>query len=117
MSNYRNRKDRGQCCSCLNQAVPGEVRCQQCKDKNKKTWKANRDKINARRRELYFQETLERERRLEEIDERLKQEIAELEKIIPTVCCECGGSGKLDYGFGETSCPTCNSLDTTIVKH
>jgi len=56
-------------------------------------------KINARRRE---QETLER-----------KQEIAELEKIIPTVCCECGGSGKLDYGFGETSCPICNSLDTT----
>jgi len=56
-------------------------------------------KINARRRE---QETLER-----------KQEVAELEKIIPTVCCECGGSGKLDYGFGETSCPICNSLDTT----
>lgn len=80
MSNYRNRKDRGQCCSCMNQAVPGEVRCQQCKEKNQAKWKANREKINARRRELYFQETLEREQRLDDINERLKQEIAEFDK-------------------------------------
>lgn len=64
----------------MNQAIPGEVRCQQCKEKNQAKWKANREKINARRRELYFQETLEREQRLDDINERLKQEIAEFDK-------------------------------------
>jgi len=79
VSNYRNRRDRGQCCSCTNQAIPGEVRCQQCKDKSRERWKANRETINAKRREEYFQTTLEREQRLDEINERLKQEIAELD--------------------------------------
>ena len=52
----------------------------QCKDKSHAKWKANRDKINAKRREEYYQETLEREQRLDDINERLKAEIAELDK-------------------------------------
>ena len=79
MSNYRNRRARGQCASCTNQALPNEVRCQQCKDKSHAKWKANREQINAKRREEYFQ-TLEREQRLDDINERLKAEIAELDK-------------------------------------
>ena len=39
-----------------------------------------------------------------------------LDTLVPTACCECGGSGKLDYGSGETSCPICNSLDTKEPK-
>lgn len=80
MSNYKNRRARGQCSSCTNQALPNEVHCQQCKEKNQSKWKADREKINARRREQYYQETLEREQRLDEINERLKQEIVELDK-------------------------------------
>ena len=80
MSNYRNRRERGQCCECKNQALPDSVRCQKCKDKNKAKWKANREAINAKRREEYYQETLEREQRLDDINERLKAEIAELDK-------------------------------------
>lgn len=80
MSNYKNRRARGQCASCTNQALPNEVRCQQCKDNHRKKWEADREKINARRREQYYQETLEREQRLDDINERLKQEIAELDK-------------------------------------
>ena len=80
MSNYKNRRERGQCCSCTNQALPNEVRCQECKDKSHEKWKANRDKINAKRREEYFQEPLEREQRLDDINERLKADIAELDK-------------------------------------
>ena len=52
----------------------------QCKDKSHAKWKANRDKINAKRREEYYQETLEREQRLDDINERLKADIAELDK-------------------------------------
>ena len=52
----------------------------QCKDKSHEKWKANREKINAKRREEYYQETLEREQRLDDINERLKAEIAELDK-------------------------------------
>ena len=58
MSNYQNRRKRGQCAGCTNQAMPDAVR------------------------ERAFQRSLERERRLDEIDTRLKQEIAELEKAL-----------------------------------
>ena len=52
----------------------------QCKDKSHEKWKANREKNNAKRREEYYQETLEREQRLDDINERLKADIAELDK-------------------------------------
>ena len=80
MNNYRNRRLRGQCASCTNPAVTGAVRCQPCQDKHLQQWRNNREAINARRRERSFQRSIERERRLEELDARLQKEVAELEK-------------------------------------
>lgn len=82
MSNYQNRRKRGQCAGCTNQAIPDTVRCQACQAKHLERQRSNREAINARRRERAFQRSLERERRLDEIDTRLKQEIAELEKAL-----------------------------------
>jgi hypothetical protein len=82
MSNYQNRRKRGQCAGCTNQAMPDAVRCQACQSKNLERQRSNREAINARRRERAFQRSLERERRLDEIDARLKREIAELEKAL-----------------------------------
>jgi hypothetical protein len=82
MSNYWNRRARGQCASCTNQALVHEVRCANCKAKHREQYNQTREAFNAKRREKAFRKTLERERRLDEIDARLKQEIAELEKAL-----------------------------------
>jgi hypothetical protein len=79
MNNYRNRRARGQCAACTNQALAGEVRCAKCKAKHREQYNETRDAMNAKRREKAFRESLERERRLEELDERLKAEVAALE--------------------------------------
>lgn len=82
MSNYQNRRKRGQCAGCTNQAMPDAVRCQACQAKHLDKQRSNREAINARRRERAFQRSLERERRLDEINARLEQEIAELGKVL-----------------------------------
>jgi len=82
MNNYQNRRKRGQCASCTTQAMPDAVRCQSCHDKHREQYAKNSEAFNARRRERAFQRSLERERRLDEIDARLKQEIAELERAL-----------------------------------
>ena len=78
MNNYRNRRARGQCASCINPALTGEVRCKICKDRHREQYARTSVAFNARRRERAFQQSIERERRLDEIDARLKAEIAEL---------------------------------------
>ena len=80
MSNYANRRARGQCASCTEQAEIGSVRCEACQEKSRDYQRENSKTLNAKRRERYFQESMERERRLGEIDEQLKIEIAKLEK-------------------------------------
>lgn len=80
MSNYANRRARGQCASCTDQAEIGSVRCGACQEKSRDYQRANSKSLNAKRRERYFHESMERDRRLEEIDEQLKIEIAKLEK-------------------------------------
>jgi predicted ATP-dependent serine protease len=83
MSNYKNRRKRGQCASCTNQALQNAVRCQSCKEKHINKQRINSEATNASRRERAFYASLERERRLEEIELRLQQEIAELERAVP----------------------------------
>lgn len=82
MSNYKNRRSRGQCASCTNQAEPNAVRCQECHNKHREHYARNSEAFNARRRERAFQRSLERELRLEAIDAKLTLEIAELEKAL-----------------------------------
>lgn len=82
MNNYHNRRARGQCASCTNQAMPDAVRCQECNARHLEKQRTNSQAINARRRERAFQRSLERERRLDEIDAQLKREISQLEKAI-----------------------------------
>lgn len=81
-SNYKNRKARGQCAQCTNKALPGGVRCEKCRDKHRRKWSETPEELKAEWRERAFQRSMERERRLEEIDAQLKQEIAELEKAL-----------------------------------
>jgi len=78
-NNYANRRARGQCASCTEPAEMGSVRCEACQEKSRDYQRANSKRINAHRREKYFQESLERERRLEDLDERLKAEVAKLD--------------------------------------
>lgn len=81
MNNYHNRRKRGQCVSCVTPALPNECRCQDCKELHRQKWAESSKAVNARRRERAFQASMERERRLEEIDLRLQREVAELEKV------------------------------------
>lgn len=78
MNNYHNRRARGQCASCTNPACTGKVRCKTCQDRHREQWQTKKESYNAIRRERAFQESIDRERRLDEIDARLKAEIAEL---------------------------------------
>lgn len=82
MSNYKNRLARGQCASCTNNALPGMVRCEACLDRHREKWRKTSKVYNELRRERAFKKSLARERRLEEIDERLKAEIVELERAL-----------------------------------
>ena len=82
MNNYKNRKLRGQCSSCTNPAMYEAVRCQSCQSKHKAKQQANSEAANAQRRDQYFRRSMDRERRLEEIDAQLKREIAELERVL-----------------------------------
>jgi hypothetical protein len=79
-NNYRNRKSRGQCASCTDPALPNQVRCQTCKDYHRDQWSKKSEAYNAIRRKKAIQRSLEREKRLDEINEQLKLEIAALEK-------------------------------------
>jgi hypothetical protein len=80
MCTYRNRRARGQCVSCKKQAAPQASRCQECQEKHREKQRQNSVETNARRRERAYQRSLNRERRLDEIDKRLQHEVAELEK-------------------------------------
>ena len=80
MNNYANRRKRGQCASCTDQALPNEVRCENCKSLHREKLRANSSQINALRRERALQRSMDRERRLESLDMLLKAEVAELEK-------------------------------------
>lgn len=80
MSNYQNRRKRGQCASCTDQAEPNAVRCKSCQQKHVEKYRANSEAINAKRREIAFAKSMERERRLEALDVFLQAEVAELEK-------------------------------------
>lgn len=77
-TNYKNRKARGQCVSCKDQAIQNSVRCQSCKDKHREKCRVNYESYYVKRRK----KLLERERRLDEIEARLKQEVLELEKAL-----------------------------------
>jgi hypothetical protein len=80
MSNYQNRRKRGQCASCTNQSEPNAVRCQACRDKHREQYANNSEAFNAKRRERAFQRSMDREKRLETLDVLLQAEVAELEK-------------------------------------
>jgi hypothetical protein len=80
MSNYQNRRKRGQCASCTKQAEPNAVRCGECQIKHRQQYAENSEAFNARRRERAFERAMSRERRLETLDILLQAEVAELEK-------------------------------------
>lgn len=78
-NNYQNRKARGQCASCTNPASENAIRCEACQEKHRQKYRENSIAINARRRQLAFDRSVEREKRLEVIEKQLEEEVRLLE--------------------------------------